>query len=528
MRSQPAPALAVLLFAACAQVREPTGGVKDTDPPRTISAEPAQFATNVQPERIVLRFNERVRLDRPSEHLLVSPPLSNRPDVRLSGPNTVVIELKAPLQANTTYSLNLGDAVTDLTEGNAPTDLTYVFSTGPAIDSSTISGTVSNAFTDLPEKDVLVMLYAADDDTSFERGGPLYFTRTRENGRFRLEHLRPAEYRIRALRDRNNDRRYDLPNEEIAFTNTVVPAVSPDSTTTGMDLRLFLEPPATQQLLSAKVTTERAWRIVLALPAGSVTLTPVGWSGGQLEWRHEHSPRNDTSLLWPTDTTLLDGREFVVSADGLALDTIRYMALGRMPFAPEIRMHYAVDDPGARTWLICSRPVARIDSALVLGATLHIDTAGSGAGRRIRIEGPEEVRTPFTLLPGAITDIYGGRNDTLRFTPGRPASTGTGTLEVDLGTFCDALLHPILQLLDAQGAELRRSTPEGTERLVHWGSVQPGSYVLKLIDDENGDGQWTPGSLVEHLPPERTWLHAKGVDIRAGWDVRIEWTPRPR
>lgn len=523
MRVPTGPAIVALLFAACAQVRDPTGGAKDIEPPRLVAAEPPDRSTSVQPDRIVLNFNERVKLDRPGENLLVSPPLSKKPTVRLAGPGTVVIELAAPLEENTTYSFNLGDAIADLTEGNAPRGLTYVISTGAAIDSSSIHGIVVNAGSDLPEKDVLVMLYAADDDSSFQRGAPLYFTRSGATGEFRTEHLRPASYRIFALRDRNNNRRYDLPNEEIAFAGTTIEATCTDSGAAGVRLGLFLPPPTMQQLLSAKVTRDRAWQLVLALPAAHAGLDPVEWRGGELRWTVERSAGSDTFLFWPSDTTFLEGREFAVEVEGAVLDTIRYAPFAKMPFAPEVRARRTLDEDGPRVELEVSRPVLRIDGTRVLGATLVHGNSTGDADRTWTLVRAEEGPSTVVLLPNAITDIYGGQNDTLRFDAGTPGVRESGTLEVDLSGVADRPSHLVLQLINSQGVVLREEAVPVLGPKVRWPFIDPGSYSLRLLEDRNADGKWTTGSLVEGRLPEPTWRHPKPVDVRAGWDVRIEW-----
>ena len=90
----------------------------------------------------------------------------------------MVIALRAPLAPNTTYTFNIGEAVTDITEGNAAAGLTYVISTGEVLDSLVLRGIVIDAFTDKPEPDVLVVLHSDTDTTGFISGRPAYFTLT--------------------------------------------------------------------------------------------------------------------------------------------------------------------------------------------------------------------------------------------------------------------------------------------------------------------------------------------------------------
>lgn len=89
--------------------------------------------------------------------------------------------------ADRTYTFSIGEAVKDLTEGNQALGLDLVFATGPSLDSLIIAGTVEQAFSGKAEKGALVMAYETIDDTSFQRGRPLYATRTDAMGRYLLQ-----------------------------------------------------------------------------------------------------------------------------------------------------------------------------------------------------------------------------------------------------------------------------------------------------------------------------------------------------
>ena len=71
--------LMILLVAACAQVRDISGGEKDVTGPLLLEAVPPNQSTGFNASRILLRFNERVQLERVREQLLISPPLDPPP-----------------------------------------------------------------------------------------------------------------------------------------------------------------------------------------------------------------------------------------------------------------------------------------------------------------------------------------------------------------------------------------------------------------------------------------------------------------
>lgn len=519
-----------VLIASCAQVRDLTGGDKDTVGPQLVSAEPPQLNTNFQGDHITLRFDERVKLERVRERLLVSPPLETPPDVRISGARDVVIELKAPLKENTTYSFAIGEAVQDLAEGNPAAGLTYVVSTGDVVDSLMVMGAVTDAFKGTGEKDVLVLLYPANDTVAFSTGRPDYATRTDSAGTFVLGHLRPGKYSVRALRDQNANYRYDLPNEEIAFVQDPAEANSVDTLTRPVELRLFREASPVQQLREARVTVDGALRVVLARPAQELSLRDISRTGGTLSWSIDWNATRDSLLIWPSDTTALKDGNYEVRTETGVVDTVRYRPAQRMPFFVSLRSGTQEVGGTTTTTLIASRPLASIEPGLFsilrdsTRATVSV-LQDSTDKRLLRLNtdlapGSSAV---LTALPKAVRDIYGGHNDTLRVGIGRAAEKSTGTLRVQLAMDGGSTEAFILQLLDQQGRVVQERTLNGSGPALVWERLVPGNHTLRLIKDLNANGRWDPGSLRAGLQPESVWRYPETVNVRAAWDLGVVW-----
>lgn len=521
-----------VMIAACAQVRDLTGGDKDTQGPQLVAAEPAQLSTNFRGDRIALRFDERVKLERVRERLLISPPLETPPDVRISGARDVVIELKAPLKENTTYSFAIGEAVQDLAEGNPAAGLTYVVSTGDVVDSLMITGVVTDAFKGTGEKDVLVLVYPANDTIAFRTGRPDYATRTDSAGTFVLRHLRPGQYAVRALRDQNANYRYDLPNEEIAFANEPVEASMLDTLTRPTELRLFREASPVQQVREARVTADGALRMVLARPTQELSLRDISRTGGTLSWSIEWNTTRDSLLIWPSDTTALKDGNYEVRTEAGILDTVRYRPVQPMPFFVSLRSATQEVAGATVTTLVASRPLATIDPSLFSLLRDSTRTAVSVSQDstdkrllRLNTDLPPGSSAVLTALPKAVRDIYGGHNDTLRIGIGRAAEKSTGTLRVRLDV-PPRLGDLILQLLDQQGRVVHEKAISDPATPVVWDHLLPGNHTLRLIQDLNGNGRWDPGALRTGLQPESVWRYPETVNVRAAWDLGVDWKLR--
>ena len=221
--------LMAFLAQRCANAVAPTGGPKDERPPVVVEAIPENNSTNFFGKKIEITFDEYITLENANQNVMISPPLSEKPDIKLKN-KTVVIKFKEELASNTTYTINFGSAIKDLHEGNLFKNYVYSFSTGNHIDTLCIAGKVLNANDKKPIDGVYVSLYADDRDhldslpmTTI----PNYFTKTDKEGQFRLNGLADKKYLVFAIKDVNSNLYFDQPNEEVGFLDTLVPASYP-------------------------------------------------------------------------------------------------------------------------------------------------------------------------------------------------------------------------------------------------------------------------------------------------------------
>ncbi len=137
----------LFLLSACAQQRGLSGGDKDSLPPTILGTYPAVGSVQFKGKQFAIEFDEYVQLNSIAQELVVSPPLQKQPKVRIKH-KTLIVKWDEELLANTTYVFNFGNGVADVNEKNISQELTYVFSTGDAIDSLEITGKVWNASLD--------------------------------------------------------------------------------------------------------------------------------------------------------------------------------------------------------------------------------------------------------------------------------------------------------------------------------------------------------------------------------------------
>jgi len=251
-----------LLLEGCAKIGYPEGGLKDVDPPVVVESVPGNYSLHFDGKKIEIEFDEFIQLKSINQELVVSPPLKERPVVRLRN-KTLVIELDSALRANTTYTFNFGQAISDYNEGNMIENFEFVFSTGDYIDSLAVAGGLYFAFNKkMPEEPILVLLYDNLNDSAPYLEIPTYVGKSNKKGLFRANNLKEDTFRIFALKDANSNFLYDIPEEEIAFLDSFLI----------LDPKLFLHKMDSITVIDTNLNVENNNKI---LPSASDTSTSV-------------------------------------------------------------------------------------------------------------------------------------------------------------------------------------------------------------------------------------------------------------
>ena len=319
----------------------PTGGPKDRTPPVVLKTIPEAYSTNFKGRRITITFDEYVTLDNINENLIISPPLSSRPKVWLKG-KSVIVDMQEDLKENFTYTFNFQNAIKDLNEGNVLEGYQFVVATGAVIDSLSVTGNVYYAENlEIPEK-IFVLMHTNLADTAVKKSAPDYVGMVDRFGYFRINNVRAGSFNLYALKDLNNNKRYDLADEEIAFLNnpieisadsswipvvkdtTTVPKPPPPvKTTPGQNtqakaadtialegkykLFMFKKISSTQYLKSSQRSLKNRLDFAFALPPPPDMTAEFSLSGfAENSFITERSVNKDTLLVWLIDTTLIE------------------------------------------------------------------------------------------------------------------------------------------------------------------------------------------------------------------------------
>lgn len=294
-------------FCGCAQIGAPTGGPKDTIPPVVVRTNPLPKTVNFDGKTIAISMNEYIEMQNISENVLISPLQKKQPNINYNL-KTVTVKFKDSLLSNTTYTINFGNAIKDVREGNVLKNYTYSFSTGNYIDSLKLKGTILLAETGKPDSSIFAYLYKNTADSAILHFSPDYIARPNGSGQFEFTNLPNIPFRLFALKDGDGGKTYNSKSELFAFTSEpVVPTILG---TPNISLYAFEEEKPHKQQLGTKSTKDKKLRVTTNLKGNKQDLLePL-----ILSFNNPLKPF-DTSIIRLTDTSFKKISGYTIQPD---------------------------------------------------------------------------------------------------------------------------------------------------------------------------------------------------------------------
>lgn len=455
-----------LLPAGCANIIPPGGGPKDTLAPVLLSATPRDSTRHFNAKTITLNFDEYVTLDNYSENVIVSP-YQKKPPLVESRLRTVTVRLKDSLEPNTTYTINFGNAIKDVNEGNVARQFKYVFTTGDVIDSGSLEGRVQLAFNGKIDTTLIAVLQNNLNDTAIRKLPPRYYAKLDGKGRFHFTNLPHGRFNIFALPNDYN-KRLDDSTKLFAFYDSVITIGQPHPPLVLYAFQEFQEKPKTPAIAAAT-------------------------SSGKEKDKDKKVDRRlrFTSSLSSGNQDLLGNIDFVFNRKLKTVDSSKII-LSDTNFAPVKDVHFILDTSRTRLTL------------------LH--------------KWPEDTHFKLVLQKTAVADSSDttlSRNDTIAFKTKKESEYGSVVLR--FGSL-DLSRHHVLQFV--QSDKVVDSIPI-TQKELRWRLFHPGDYQLRILLDSNQNNTWDPGHFWEgrKQQPELVFpADPAKITVRSNWDN--EWDIR--
>lgn len=466
------------LFSSCAQILPPTGGAKDTTPPKLLEITPKDSLLHTRVNKVSLRFDEFIGLNNPASEVTISPILPFPPDVSVSKKTVTVKIPDSLLQANTTYRISFGKAIQDIHENNPFTGYTYTFSTGDYFDSLQLNGNVIDAATGLKDTAAMILLYdAAKSDSAVVREKPLYAVRTDASGNFQFNGLPERRFKIFALKDANNNMIYDGSDEMIAFLDSVV--LLSNST----------QPPIQLYLFKGKDTSTA---LATALKGGSRSKPAM----------NQPASGEGFSYTVKIDTSDNKRRTFDVTAPIEILFTEPFISFN------DKRVSLVFDSAGIDVEANITRVIDTIRPNVLLLST----------------NWKENIVYTLRLLKGFVKDTAGNDAMPSRYSFRTKRDEDYAKLQVHLPSkyFGDQYIFVLLK-----GDDTIYHRPVA-DTIIRFNHLNPGTYTLRVIIDANRNGKWDSGDLLKRKQPERVIPYNNEINLRPGWENMVDFEEKPK
>lgn len=519
-------AVAIYIFS-CASMQKPAGGPRDRTPPKLVKATPPDMTRNFTAKQIRLEFDEFFSLKNQAQEISVSPASEKKPATFKTSKKAIIVDFPDSLQKNTTYVINFGKSIADVNEGNILNNFTYVFSTGPHIDSLSISGTLQNSLTGEKVKDATVMLLTPKQDTSiFGKKRPTVFATTDSAGNFSLNNLHAGDYYIYGLKETAPNKIYDNDAELIAFLKKPIHL---KKDTANIQLTLFKQEPEKLRTLEHRfdVDGKLLFTFNKSLENPSVKiLYPPNLDQQKLV---EFSKMKDTAMVYLRNMDF-DSIRVALLQNNKPFDTVTRTKARKETFTRNIQLQYNTSADGKLkplTDLVITSnlPIASFDQSLITfnedstNISSYSLTQDTGNLKKLVLKYAWKQNHRYQLIfnDGSLTDIYGDKikKQTKLFQEDKLENYGQLSLKI---TVPDSGKAYVVQLVNDKKTTVH-SDPVTKNTTLTYKNYPVGKYTISVVYDSNKNGKWDSGNVRKKLYPENIWIYNKDITLRSNWDA---------
>ena len=576
--------VAYLISISCANRGSgPQGGPKDITPPRPQRSIPDANSLNYKKNRIDIIFDEIVQVQNTFDNIIISPPQKQAPTVKAIG-KKISVELQDTLKDETTYTIFFGDAIVDNNEHNVLSGYSFSFATGESIDTLKMSGTLIDAATLNPIAGVIVGIHSDLSDSAFTSKPFDRITKTDKNGNFSITNIRSGKYRIYALDDVGNNYRFDMPDEKIAFsdsifepsasTNVVADTVYRDSVvklSTGkadtlrlvdtvirkfdvryspdsIVLRAFVEDYYNQYVVKSLRPDVRHFTVYFNAPNKELPrMEGINFDIGKGVVVEPNS-RGDTIDYWLKDTALSAIDTLKLRLTYMKMDSTHNLVEQTDTVSLRSQKRRAKSDKNSTqefltlisnakgsinyfdTIEISIPTPAEMDMVKKISLQRRVDTiwqpqksaitAIDSVGRRYRVAATLQPSQTYRL----VVDSASFRDIYGNVNKGTTFDFTVKSKDVYASLTLEMgvfIGKEIIELIDKNEKVIRRAIADKQKE--RFDNLDAGTYYARLFVDLNGNGKYDVGNFAEKRQAEPVYYYSKSFELRQMWDNEEYW-----
>ncbi|MBK6338217.1 MAG: Ig-like domain-containing protein [Bacteroidetes bacterium] len=525
--------ISILVFVRCATPSYPTGGERDSTPPKVLSVSPPDSMLNFVGNEIVFKFNEFVQIENPQQTVLITPSPKEFPSI-VARKKELVIKFKEALLDSTTYSISFNNGLKDLNEGNPLENFTYVFSTGPTLDSLILKGNLFFSETTTFPPNTFVGLYKNLDDSVLYKQKPDYIFNLKSEGPFQFNNLKAGSFRCFALSDKNFNFIYDLPSEFVGFAKDII-IISADSVQT-LDLTLFKSIESKFRISNYSNTfTNGGGFIELNKPIDFNTKWALKESNNSLKilFSELNEERNIINF-WVdnlkekvnyklglfikdemVDSINVVSKSISESNSFLSLTTTQLNKLKVVDIKPDniliLKSSIPLDSNQCLNEAFLMDSISRrvkkidylVDNQFITINDVVLDTSYN----------------QLIFPKNSLVSFNGLTNDSIVFNLKSVKANDLGSLKLSFELPSDSINYIIkIYNTNAGFSEIIRVN-KVSNFIWFKENLFPGNYNLEIVFDENFDGLFTNGSINDFKMPEYKFSYSKPITLKNNWDL---------
>jgi hypothetical protein len=524
--------LVITLVLGCASQSNIQGGPKDTSPPKVVKEKSSpNFQTRFTSRSIFLHFDEYVKIQDQQSNVVVSPPLAYPLKMVVQGKKVVVsFHEKEELRPSTTYQIQFGKAIQDITESNVAENLIMVFSTGEKLDTLTMRGTLLDYESGKPVAGALAMLYDELSDSAIYVKRPVYFAFSDEKGNYEIRYLRGGVYQLAGLKEEKTSYKYDQTKETVGFYTEPV-QIDTDTVTAG-PIYLFQE---TGNPIIQDIDSTEKGNLVIRYDK-ETTNSEVSFS--ETPDRFMIEKEGNQLTLWHSHDTLLKTYMVIKHAEG-KVDSIKLAsypltsAALKKPMSVSAPAGFKEVHPDSSLIIRFSAPVKawdkekwrlinKSDSTEITPLAedvICVDTPGNGWARTFALPPLAPGTYSLQIDSGGVIQRNGQKNDNavvalLQVLPARDFVS----LELMLDSL-DAEQPYIFRLWHNKTVAGTWYSKGSTQLMRSFPAMRTGNYELEIWYDDNENQRWDGGNYLSRRYPEQKAIIPLEV-LRPDWDSK--------
>lgn len=492
--------IVLFLFQSCAEIIPLTGGEVDRTAPKVLAQYPEQEGLFYQGNELIVQFDEFVKLQDPMNTITMNPAVG--PLTSELKNKTLRISWEEALQPSTTYILQLNGAIRDNTENN-DSIYQFVFSTGQSIDSLSLTGKTTLAFTNKIPENTTVGLFAPSAPLTNEL--PIYATRTTKEGNFSFNYLKTGDFQLVAFQDLNKNQFIDK-NEPFGFVSPHVSA----GDTTNFAFQLYnpiIKKPTKVQLLYPGLAQLTGTDIV----SQQITINDLPIS------IFERFSSDSILVQLPSNNN--ESYQFIIGQDTLIKrfsttekrQLLSIMETQKKDFIAGDTLEYRVND------LLLNKKDSAITMNNELGENVPFTFLFKKNTLQLIPEKNAGKKLTVVFEKGALSGQL-QQSDSIRFQYTNYQLSDLAELTINAGVLSGEW---VIQLMAGERI-ISEQIKDSATSTIQFKNIIPGTYDVRCIKDENQNGRWDTGSFENKSQPEQVIRYTIEQKLRANWTIEQE------